>query len=61
MESDIVTSEAYGGFRREIPCSAVKFKGGTGVSLQFAIDWGYKACPHCQPPTSVTPGTEDNG
>ena len=48
-------------YHRASTCSAVKFKGGTVVSLQFAIDWGYKACPHCQPPTSVTPGTEDNG
>jgi len=44
-------------YHRASTCSAVHFKGGSGVSLQFAIDWGYKACPHCQPPTSVEPGS----
>ena len=46
-------------YHRASTCSAVHFKGGTGVSLQFAVDWGYKACPYCQPPTSVNPGSDD--
>jgi hypothetical protein len=27
--------------------------GGTKITLQYAKDWGYKACPYCNPPTSV--------
>jgi hypothetical protein len=28
-------------------------KKGTRITLQYAKDWGYKACPYCQPATSV--------
>ncbi len=34
-------------------CSKAKFSGGTKVTLQYALDWDYKACPYCNPPTSV--------
>ena len=34
-------------------CTKAKFSGGTKVTLQYAIDWDYKACPFCNPPTSV--------
>ena len=34
-------------------CSKAKFSGGTKVTLQYAVDWDYKACPYCNPPTSV--------
>ena len=31
------------------------FSGGTKVTLQYAVDWDYKACPFCNPPTSIVP------
>ena len=34
-------------------CSDAHFSGGTKVTLQYALDWDYKACPFCKPPTSV--------
>ena len=34
-------------------CNAANFAGGTAVTLQYAKDWGYRACPYCNPPTSV--------
>ena len=34
-------------------CGSAGFSGGTKVTLQYVKDWGYKACPYCQPPTSV--------
>ena len=35
-------------------CAQAEFSGGTGVTLQYAKDWGYKACPFCNPPTDVS-------
>ena len=34
-------------------CSKANFSGGTKVTLEYAIQWDYKACPYCNPPTSV--------
>ena len=34
-------------------CSDAGFSGGTGVSLEFVVGWGFHACPYCNPPTSV--------
>ena len=34
-------------------CGSAGFSGGTKVTLQYVKDWGYKACPYCQPPTSI--------
>jgi len=34
-------------------CSDAKFSGGTKVTLQYALDWDYKACPYCKPPTGA--------
>ena len=34
-------------------CSKADFSGGTKVTLEYAIQWDYKACPYCNPPTSV--------
>ncbi len=39
-------------------CTKAGFSGGTKVTLQYAKDWGYKACPYCQPPTSAIPAAE---
>ena len=40
-------------------CSKANFKNGTPVSLEYAIDWEFKACPYCSPPTSVIPGSDN--
>ena len=34
-------------------CSATGMTSGTRVTLQYAKDWGYRACPYCNPPTSI--------
>ena len=34
-------------------CTKANFSGGTKVTLQYAREWDYKACPYCKPPTSV--------
>ena len=34
-------------------CNEAGFSGGTAVTLQYVKDWGYKACPYCNPPTQV--------
>ncbi len=39
-------------------CTKAKFSGGTKVTLQYAVDWDYKACPYCNPPTTVIPDTD---
>ena len=44
-------------YHKKATCKKAKFKGGTKVSLRYAIDWEFKACPYCQPPTSVEPGS----
>ena len=36
-------------------CGSAGFSGGTKVTMQYVIDWKYKACPFCQPPTGVIP------
>ena len=35
-------------------CSDTHMSGGTGVTLEYAKEWGYLACPYCNPPTSVS-------
>ncbi|MBP3652749.1 MAG: hypothetical protein J6J78_06720 [Clostridia bacterium] len=34
-------------------CSDAGMSSGTKVMLDFVLNWGYKACPFCAPPTSV--------
>ena len=50
---DIGSANNY--YHKAAKCSKAKFSGGTKVTLQYALDWDYKACPFCQPPTSVIP------
>ena len=35
-------------------CSDASMSGGTKVTLEFVVKWGYHACPFCTPPTSVS-------
>ena len=42
-------------YHKSSKCSKAGFKDGTAVSLQYAIEWEFKACPYCSPPTSVIP------
>ena len=37
-------------------CTKARFSGGSKVTLKYALDWDYKACPYCKPPTSVVSG-----
>ena len=32
----------------------INFSGGTKVTLRYVLDWGYKACPFCTPPTKIS-------
>lgn len=34
-------------------CNDAGMSNGVGGNLEFALEWGYKACPFCNPPTSV--------
>lgn len=34
-------------------CSDAGLSGGTKVTLEFVLKMGYKACPYCNPPTSI--------
>ncbi len=52
---DIGSANSY--YHLGAKCSQAKFSGGTKVTLKYAIDWDYKACPYCNPPTSVYTGT----
>ena len=40
-------------YHKSSKCSDAGMSGGTGVTLDFVTSWGYKACPYCNPPTSV--------
>ena len=40
-------------YHKSSKCSKTGMSKGTKITLQYAKDWGYKACPFCQPPTSV--------
>ena len=41
-------------YHRKSSCSKAKFSGGTKVTLKYVLDWGYKPCPYCAPPTSIS-------
>lgn len=49
---DLNSSKYY--YHKKSSCSTTGTSGATKVSLQYAKDWGYKACPYCNPPTSVS-------
>ncbi len=40
-------------YHKNARCSDAGFSGGTSVDLDFAVRWDFKACPYCNPPTSV--------
>ena len=46
--------EQYFYYHKSSKCSKTGMSKGTKITLQYARDWGYKACPFCQPPTSVS-------
>ena len=49
-----LTGKQYYYYHKSSKCSKTGMKKGTKITLQYARDWGYKACPFCQPPTKVT-------
>lgn len=40
-------------YHKNSSCSDAGLSNGTKVMLDFVVDWGFKACPFCNPPTSV--------
>lgn len=40
-------------YHKNSRCSDAGMSGGTGVALDFVVKWGFRACPFCNPPTSV--------
>jgi len=53
---DLASANSY--YHLSAKCSKAKFSGGTKVTLQYAVDWDYKPCPYCNPPTKVVPDTD---
>ncbi len=39
-------------YHKSSHCGDGGLSGGTAVTLDFALSWGFKACPYCNPPTS---------
>ena len=50
---DLASANSY--YHKSAKCSKADFSGGDKVSLLYALDWEYKACPYCNPPTSAIP------
>ena len=48
---DLLSNYYY--YHKSSKCSTMGITGATPVTLQYAKDWGYKACPYCNPPTSI--------
>ncbi len=48
-----VPSEKGSYYHKAAKCSAQNFSNGTNVTLEFALDRGYKPCPSCNPPSKV--------
>lgn len=48
----IKTGKPY--YHKGASCSAQSATGLSAVTLEFAIDRGYKACPSCNPPSKIT-------
>ena len=40
-------------YHKTAKCSAQKFSNGTNVTLEYAINHGYSACPSCNPPSKI--------
>ena len=49
---DLDSSMLY--YHKGSRCKDADVSGGTKVTLDFVVSWGYKACPFCNPPTSVS-------
>lgn len=48
---DLYASTHY--YHSAAKCQAAGVTGGQGVTLEYAKDFGYAACPYCHPPTSI--------
>jgi len=51
---DLSGSNYY--YHKAKKCSTTGVSGATKVTLQYVKDLGYKACPYCEPPTSISKG-----
>ena len=48
-----LSGQLYFYYHKAASCPHTSMSGGTRVTLQYAKDWGYKACPFCNPPTAI--------
>ena len=58
MYIDIASANNY--YHKSSRCSKAGFSDGMKVTLQYVCDWGYKACPYCNPPTSAYEAPDDS-
>ena len=54
---DLGTINTY--YHSSAKCADTGFENGSAVTLQYATEWEYKACPYCNPPTSVLSDSEE--
>ena len=52
-----LTGQLYYYYHKSSSCGGTGMGAGTRVTLQYAKDWGYKACPYCNPPTYISQTT----
>ena len=48
----IKSGEKY--YHRAAKCSGQNFSGGINVTLEYALEKGYKSCPSCNPPSKIS-------
>ncbi len=48
----IKSGEKY--YHRAAKCSGQSFSGGINVTLEYALEKGYKSCPSCNPPSKIS-------
>ena len=48
---DLYADQFY--YHKASKCSGSGMSSGSAVTLEYALDFGYKRCPYCNPPSSV--------
>ena len=48
---DLYSDQFY--YHKSSKCSGSGMSSGTGVTLEYALDFGYRRCPYCNPPSSA--------
>ena len=52
---DVTDSGSY--YHKSAKCSKAGVTDGVSVTLQYAKEWGFRACPYCNPPTAIAETT----